>query len=66
MVKNVYLKWNAPVYSDSRDEHKREALVKRISPKPLCVIEPRHIEAFKLFDCEYVRIEDCVCPDLDC
>ncbi|MBR5528624.1 MAG: hypothetical protein IKV97_06420 [Clostridia bacterium] len=66
LVKNVNLTWTAPMYSDRRKPSDIAAFEKRIAPTPLSILEPRHIKAFKLIDCDEVRIVDSVCPDFEC
>ena len=65
-MKDMHLVWTEPEYSDSWELSRKTALEKRISPTPLSVLEPHHLEAFKLIDCENVEIKDSVCPDFDC
>ncbi len=65
LVKDLRLSWTKPIYSDSWKPERKEALVKRISPTDISVLEPHHLEAFKLIDCENVQIADLVCPDFD-
>ncbi len=65
LVKDLRLSWTEPEYSDSWKPERREALIRRIAPTDISVLEPHHLEAFKLIDCENIEVKDSVCPVFD-
>lgn len=65
IVKDIRLGWTAPIYSDSWESTRKQALIEAIKPTDISVLEPKHLEAFKIIDCENIWIKDSVCPDFD-
>jgi len=64
-VTDLRLTWTAPQYSDSWEPARKEAFIKRIAPKDISIMEPHHLKAFKLIDCENIEVINSVCPDFD-
>ncbi len=65
MIKDVTVKWNAPIYSDSWSAKRRAALISRIAPIELSVLEPETLEAFLMVDCDNITKENVIAPDFD-
>lgn len=65
-VRDVTVRWNAPLYSDTWKADRVQRLEKLIAPLSVSDLEPRHLKAFELVDCASVRLLDNDAPDFSC
>ena len=65
-LRDVLLRWEAPVYSESWPEERREAVAAVLKERfglTLSELEPRELSAVECVDCEGIRLEDNVLPE---
>ena len=65
IVRGITLKWNAPIYSDTWTQKRLETLKKNAPGTDISLMEPKHLEAFELVNCENIRMENNDTPAFD-